>query len=145
MYRAGDVPATIIFSMPNKLVIICFQSYAIDDKAISNNGDIMKVLVTVVDILKDFTSLYPGSQVFFVGSTDERTKLYSRILKVYHAEFSKEFAILGALMNQRRLHYVPYEPDSNEENLAFIIKRPVFRSHHGILRCPLVQYRKVSQ
>jgi hypothetical protein len=47
---------------------------SIDDKAISNNGDIVKVLVTVVDILKDFTSLYPSSQVFFVGSPDERTK-----------------------------------------------------------------------
>jgi hypothetical protein len=96
---------------------------SIDDQAISNNGDIIKVLVTVVDILKDFTSLYPSSQVFFVGSTDERTKLYSRILKVYHAEFSKEFTILGALMIQRRLHYVPYESDSNKEYLAFIIKR----------------------
>jgi hypothetical protein len=96
---------------------------SIDDKANSNNGDIVKVLVTVVDILKDFTSLYPSTQVFFVGSTDERTKLYSRILKVYHAEFGKEFAILGALMMQGRLHYAPYEPNSDKEYLAFIIKR----------------------
>jgi hypothetical protein len=94
----------------------------IDDKANSNNGDIIKVLATVVDILKDSTSLYPLSQVFFVGSTDERTKLYNRILKVYHAEFSKEFAILGALMIEGRIHYTPYEPESNKEYLAFLIK-----------------------
>ncbi len=34
---------------------------SIDDKANSNNGDILRVLVTVVDILKDFTSSYPNS------------------------------------------------------------------------------------
>jgi hypothetical protein len=176
MYRAPDIPATIIFEMLNKLVDLLPQSYSmmqgsypykrlqswrygfvsdgkrkiqkivdfipidkgnivslgfgdlltdgsIDDKANSNNGDIIKVLATVVVILKDFTSLYPLSQVFFVGNTDERTKLYNRILKVYHAEFSKEFAILGALMIQGRIHYTPYEPESNKEYLAFIIKR----------------------
>jgi hypothetical protein len=96
---------------------------SIDDQANSNNGDIVKVLATVVVILKDFTSLYPHSQVFFVGSTDERTKLYNRILKVYHSEFSKEFAIVGASLIQGRLHYVPYEPDSDKEYLAFLIKR----------------------
>lgn len=46
---------------------------SMDDKANSNNGDIIKVLATVVDILRDFTSLYPHSNVFFTGSTDERT------------------------------------------------------------------------
>jgi hypothetical protein len=176
MYRAPDVPATIIFMLLNKLVDLLPQSYSMmqvsypykrlqswrygfvsdgkrkiqkivdfipidkgnivslgfgdlltdgsnDDKANSNNGDILRVLVTVVDILKDFTSSYPNSQVFFVGSTDERTKLYNRILKVYYAEFSKEFAILGGVILQGRIHYAPYEPESNNEYLAFIIKR----------------------
>ena len=96
---------------------------SIDDTANSNNGDIVKVLATVVDILKDFTGLYPHSQVFFVGSTDERTKLYNRILKVYYSEFSKEFAILGALVIQGRIHYTPFESNNNMEYLAFLIKR----------------------
>jgi len=45
-----------------------------DDKANSNNGDILKVLATVVYILKHYTSQNPEIMVFFTGSTKERTR-----------------------------------------------------------------------
>jgi hypothetical protein len=53
----------------------------IDDKVNSNNGDIIKVLATVVDILRHFTTKYPQAEIYFQGSTENRTKLYSRILR----------------------------------------------------------------
>ncbi len=62
---------------------------SIDVNAVSNNGDIVKVLATVVDILKNFTSLDPGVSIYFLGSTSERTKLYARILRTYYLIFSK--------------------------------------------------------
>jgi hypothetical protein len=95
----------------------------IDDTVNSNNGDIVKVLATVVDILRDFTTLYPQSQVLFAGSTKERTRLYSRIIKVYYSQFIKEFAIVAAIDTGSRLQYIPFESSSNNEYLAFVIKR----------------------
>ncbi len=56
---------------------------SIDDKANSNNGDIVKVLSTVVAILKEFTSTRPEANIVFTGSTDLRMKLYTRILRTY--------------------------------------------------------------
>src|SRR5882672_2497428 len=61
---------------------------SVDDKANSNNGDILKVLSTVVDILKHFTARNPGIVIFFAGTTEERTKLYARILKTYYGSFN---------------------------------------------------------
>jgi len=65
----------------------------IDDKANTNNGDIIKVLSTVIHIIKDFTKDKPESKIAFVGSTKERTALYQRILKTYFETFNKEFII----------------------------------------------------
>src|SRR5260370_38780359 len=53
----------------------------IDDASNSNNGDIVKVLVTVISILKDFTEKNPKAYVAFTGSRDDRIKLYRRILR----------------------------------------------------------------
>ena len=58
-----------------------------DTEVKSNNGDILKVLTTVVQITRDFTSQFPGIDLFFIGSTAERTKLYARILKMYYNDF----------------------------------------------------------
>jgi len=66
---------------------------AIDDKANSNNGDIIKVLSTVIHIIKDFTAENPESKIGFKGSTKERTALYQRILKTYLDTFIKEFLL----------------------------------------------------
>jgi len=96
---------------------------SMDDTANSNNGNIIKVLATVIDILRDFTSLNPHSEVFFTGSTDERTKLYNRIIKMYYPTFSKEFVVAGALMIQDRIHYSPYDSEFDQEYLAFLVKR----------------------
>ncbi len=53
----------------------------IDDKTNSNNSDIIKVLSTVINIIKDFTEENPELKIAFIGSTKERTALYQRILK----------------------------------------------------------------
>src|SRR5258708_3102343 len=95
----------------------------IDDRANSNNGDIARVLATVVDILRHFTAHYPKAEIYFRGSTDERTRLYHRIVKAYYAHFSKEFAIGGVLYIEGENHVYPYDPSGKMEYYAFLIKR----------------------
>jgi hypothetical protein len=96
---------------------------SIDDKANSNNGDIVKVLATVVEILKHFTNQYPQTEIYFEGSTVERTILYERILKTYYHIFSKEFQIGCIAESDGDINVIPYEPNSDNKYLAFLIKR----------------------
>jgi hypothetical protein len=95
----------------------------IDVKANSNNGDIVKVLATAVQILIDFTSKFPESEMIFSGSTKERTKLYFRMLRTYYAKFSKEFIIKGVIKEGLNFLEFPFEPKSDLKYIGFIVKR----------------------
>jgi len=96
---------------------------SIDYMAISNNGDIVKVLKTVVEILKHFLAQHPKVTVYFTGSTLERTKLYSRILKTYYSLFSEGFLIYGILQKGNDWHRMVFDPAANSNYSAFLIKR----------------------
>jgi len=97
----------------------------VDDKVNSNNGDLIKVLATVIEILKEYTSDHPNTIIHFEGSTKERTRLYTRILKTYYSIFSKEFILLAFVQGKEREHVVTFDPTTNTEYSAFLIKRIV--------------------
>ncbi|MBS1665146.1 MAG: hypothetical protein JST68_29135 [Bacteroidetes bacterium] len=95
---------------------------SIDDEVNSNNGDIVRVLSTVVAILKDFTAANSRANIVFTGSTEGRMRLYTRILRTYYATFVKEFEIKAIVMQGD--NYVEVEFDSRGWGYAvFIIKR----------------------
>jgi hypothetical protein len=71
----------------------------IDYRANSNNGDIVKVLATVV------------------------TKLYARILRTYYSVFSREFTITGISWRKGEFDAAPFDPNTDWEYEAFLIKR----------------------
>ena len=96
---------------------------SIDDKVISNNGDIIKVLATIVDILKHFTTLNPQAELYFHGTTEDRNNLYRRIIKNYYPEFSKEFTIAGVFSTENEIHILTYNPRTDQDYEAFLIKR----------------------
>jgi hypothetical protein len=95
----------------------------VDDNADSNNGDMIKVLATVIQILKDFTAQHPNIEIFFTGSNYKRTRFYARILKTYYSEFSKDFTISAATGSPKILKRVPFDPKLNTEYFAFLVKR----------------------
>jgi hypothetical protein len=96
---------------------------SIDDTVNSNNGDIVMVLATVISILKDFTAEFPQAEIYFSGSTIERTRLYTRILKTYYTSFSKEFKITAIIASDNNNQQVQFDPDSRTEYLGFLVKR----------------------
>lgn len=96
---------------------------SIDDKANSNNGDIVRVLATTVQILIDFTSKFPDTDIFFTGSTQERTRLYTRILRTYYAAFNKEFIINVLIREDEGFTELPFEPKADIRFHGFLIKR----------------------
>jgi hypothetical protein len=96
---------------------------SIDYITVSDNGDMIKVLATVVDIVKHFTMLHPESIVYFTGSTSERTKLYTRILKTYYPIFNKVFRIYGIIKVGNDWKSILFEPVPAADFWAFLIKR----------------------
>ena len=98
---------------------------SIDDKTNSNNGDMIKVLGTVIEIVKDFTNENGQLKIVFSGSTAERTKLYHRIMKNYRQLFEKDF-ILSAFVETGAKKYaeMPFNRLDEKSNcVAFFIKR----------------------
>jgi hypothetical protein len=65
----------------------------IDDETNSNNGDITRVMSTIINIIEDYTLACPHVKILFQGSTPERTRLYGRILKTYYKDFTCNFVI----------------------------------------------------
>jgi hypothetical protein len=96
---------------------------SIDDRANSNNGDIVKVLATIVRILIDSTEKFPHTEIFFAGSTQERTRLYTRILGTYYTDFNKEFNINGLLKKGHEYIEVESTLGSGLKFMGFIVKR----------------------
>src|SRR5882672_2963831 len=69
----------------------------------SNNGDMGQVVLTVVKILMEYTQLNPATQIFIKGSTEVRTRLYERMLRMNYSVFSQEFAINGVIEDDNRI------------------------------------------
>lgn len=95
----------------------------VDDKVNSNNGDLVMVLATTIEILKLFTAQFPNAEIFFTGSTQARTRLYARIVKNYYSEFSKEFIISVLIKDGDAYDEMPYEPGAHIAFYGFIIRR----------------------
>ncbi|MGB8193349.1 MAG: hypothetical protein WCF67_15570 [Chitinophagaceae bacterium] len=95
----------------------------IDDMANSNNGDIIKVLSTVVEIIIDFTDTNSKSRIFFTGSTLSRISLYSRIIKMYYPEFKKHFVIKGIVENNGKFSEIDFDADILNGYVGFIVDK----------------------
>ena len=98
---------------------------SIDHTSISNNGDVTKVMATVIEIIDYFTSKRPEVAIIFTGSTTERIRLYKRILRLYYPVFRKTFLIWGIVRMGDDFEDVPFHPDAAIEYSAFLIKRIV--------------------
>jgi len=94
-----------------------------DDRAISDNGDMLKILATVIKIVTAFSGKFPFLTIVFTGSTPERTNMYNRILTTYYTEFTKDFVITGLIEQGAHLIEVEYEPLGFKNYLFFLIKR----------------------
>lgn len=95
----------------------------LDDIAKSNNGDIVKVLSTVVKILDDFTTRYPRATIYFAGSTEQRTRLYGRIIKTHYTLFKCHFDITVIIKGEKGYRQLVFDPLKILDYTAFLIKR----------------------
>jgi hypothetical protein len=67
----------------------------ISDTNVSNNGDGDKVLLTVANIIFEFTNFYLDATVFIQGTTLSRTRRYQMGINKYWSQINQLFQILG--------------------------------------------------
>lgn len=89
----------------------------INDLAITNNGDSMKVLATVASTVYAFTRKYPHAWIYAKGSNDARTRLYRIGITNNLIEIKRDFEVFGLKDNQW------YTFRKGIEYSAFLIKK----------------------
>ena len=86
--KNGNTPKVIAYQYISDLVYnlafgdLNIKTGELDDLSISNNGDIIKIMATVIKTLSVFFKKHPKVNVVFKGSDDLRIKLYQRIIRI---------------------------------------------------------------
>ncbi|RZM29686.1 MAG: hypothetical protein EOO88_03905 [Pedobacter sp.] len=89
----------------------------VSDKAVSNNGDMRKILATVASTVYDFTNRNDFPWIYAKGGDRIRTMLYQRKLRNQLAEISRDFDLYG--LTERGWKEFRIDTDYH----AFLIKR----------------------
>ncbi len=94
-----------------------FEKQTLSDSIVSDNGDMEKILATVVSILNDFLQNNPKFSVFIVGSTLSRTRLYQIAINRYYEDFKVYFEIFG----YRNSEFDVFQKNVNYE--SFLVRK----------------------
>lgn len=116
--RALQRPGTYNFGFGNKLA-----DGSVDDLDETNNGDIAAIFSTLLDIIRDFLKTKPTAELFFDGSTQQRTDVYGKLLKRYNSLLVKEFDITGLIKKGGGIIQVDFEVDKDRDYLAYSIRK----------------------
>jgi hypothetical protein len=92
----------------------------VDDAVVSDNGDLAKIMITVVHIAEDFLNQNPNFFVYLEGNTVTKKQLYQRIMRNNYQDFIVDYDIFGIdLQND----VVPFE--TTQEYNAFLIRKKI--------------------
>jgi hypothetical protein len=94
------------------------EKQVIDDSAITNNGDSLKVLATVASTVYAFTAKYPKAWIFATGNTYVRTRLYRMGITNNLTEIAEDFVVFGYDEEEKWVKFIP-----GEDYEAFLITR----------------------
>lgn len=94
-----------------------FLTSSFNDLAVSDNGDMEKVLATVVSAIFIFCANNPNASIFATGSTPSRTRLYRMGITKYYEEIVHWFDLYGQIGDD----FYPFE--KHTEYIGFLVKR----------------------
>lgn len=83
----------------------------------SNNGDLEKILATVIQTILAFLAFYPTKKVVFTGSTPSRTRLYQIVLSKELDKVKEKLDILGITDDKLELF------QRNQSYIGFVISK----------------------
>ncbi len=90
-----------------------------DDASITNNGDMRKVIQTVVNTAYLFTDAYPDRKIYIEPVDRKRKLLYNRIFQEKTEEIMAAFKVQGIEFEERKLEN--YNPEKNYD--VFVLTR----------------------
>lgn len=90
----------------------------IDDTAVTNNGDMTKILAAVAASIYFFTEKNPNAWIYVTGSSQSRIRLYRMAINKHYIEINKDFYVYASLGNGE---WYPFEP--NTKTQEFLIQR----------------------
>ena len=67
----------------------------VDDRVMTNNHDVVKVIGTVAKITYDFFKLYPDAVVVIEPVDEKRKKLYNVVFQRHYAVIDNDFQIMA--------------------------------------------------
>lgn len=91
----------------------------------SNNGDLPRVLATVISIVIDFLDREPQATVFFSGSTQSRTNLYRRVLVNNYALYKERYNVIASLRKKNKIVQQRFDPEFNGAYFGFYVQRKI--------------------
>jgi len=90
-----------------------------DDEAISNNGDMRKVLRTVISTLVIFFDEYPQETICITGSDSLRHNYYQKIVWDYRHIISQHYIIRGSIND----HTEPFQKEKQYDFILITLKK----------------------
>ncbi|HCZ36742.1 MAG TPA: hypothetical protein DHV26_12540 [Cytophagales bacterium] len=90
-----------------------------NDRIVSDNGDIRKVLATVVSTLEIFFKEQPKAIVHITGSDEVRNKYYQKLVRDYTKEIHDKYMIQGFRDNKIEI----FQSKSEYEFLLVSLKK----------------------
>ncbi|HZE86153.1 MAG TPA: hypothetical protein VE035_17660 [Puia sp.] len=91
----------------------------IDYLVVSDNGDMIKVLATVMQIIEIYTEKYPERAIDFTGSSRERMRLYRMTIGLHLEELS----ILFDIYTKKNNALAPFIKNTNASGFLFKRKK----------------------
>jgi hypothetical protein len=74
---------------------------------VSDNKDFRIIINTVIVTVYRFLELYPEKSIFFMGSTNTRTRIYRAIIAKLYDETDIDFEIYGLTFENELERFVP--------------------------------------
>lgn len=98
--KNGDIAKIVIFQeLGNKIFNLVLADFDFDketfsDTAVSNNGDLSKILATVLAIILDFFRSKQNACIIMEANSTPKNKLYNRMVKNYYSTLKSKLRIL---------------------------------------------------
>lgn len=122
--RNGEINKAVLFqNIEEDLFNLVLLDYDVlnetwSDENISNNGDIVKVLATVMYIITVFLASKPNVQVYIQANSETRNKLYNRLFQNYFNEFESKFEVMA----YKNFEIQPYSATEKYEKFYLKLK-----------------------
>lgn len=111
----------------DNLCNLAFGDLVIDDfedEAISDNGDMRKIISTLVNIVHSFSLSNPTTRIAVVPVDNKRKLLYNRIFQQFEFEILEHYAVQGVFFNSRTNE--PYDTRKIYDVFVLVPELPIF-------------------